>query len=231
MEIKSIDFKCVRKCRHIDKLLINYTVNQLRRYYLYRKRKRLRNKSVSIIANDCVGGIISHDMNLRFLSPTVNLFFENDNDYLEYLSNIKYYSETVPLQIQRNGIKYPVGEIKSTNAKIVIHFMHYNNFEEAVEKWIERGKRINYNNLFIIWHKGCVSGPDKDSFDRFQKIQYKKVLITGTDFNCNDENVIRLKLYSKDYFPGKILNYKRKHSIRKFLDDVDYVSLLNKCQE
>lgn len=215
----------------VNRVLVDPVVGQLRTNYLHRKRKKLTNKSVSIISNDCIGGIISHDMNLGFLSPTVNLYFETDNDYLEYLSNIKYYSEQIPQPVQREGFNYPIGEIKNNNSRIIIHFLHYKSFEEASNKWIERGKRINYNNLFIIWHKGDVSGPNKDSFERFQSIQHIKILITGINFNCIDKNVFRLKLYNKNYYPGKILHYKRKHSVKKYLDDVDYVSWINKCND
>ena len=33
----------------------------------------------SIISSNCVGGVISHDLGLRFESPTVNLFFYPDS--------------------------------------------------------------------------------------------------------------------------------------------------------
>lgn len=109
----------------VNRVLVDPVVGQLRTNYLHRKRKKLTNKSVSIISNDCIGGIISHDMNLGFLSPTVNLYFETDNDYLEYLSNIKYYSEQIPQPVQREGFNYPIGEIKNNNSRIIIHFLHW----------------------------------------------------------------------------------------------------------
>lgn len=54
-------------------------------------RKRLKNNEFSIISNDCTGGVIYHDLGLRFTSPTINLFFEPYEDYLYFLSNIKDY--------------------------------------------------------------------------------------------------------------------------------------------
>lgn len=215
----------------VSKAFVQPFAGHFRAKYLQRKRKKLTNKTVSIISNDCVGGIIYHDMNLRFLSPTVNLFFETDNDFLEYLSDIRHYSEQVPQPVKRDGKNYPIGEIKKNNSGIIIHFLHYKSLEEAANKWIERGKRINYNNLFIIWHNGSVSGPDKESFERFQTIPQQKLLITGSNFNYNDENVVKLKLYGKNYFPGKILIRKSKYSAKRFLDEVDYVSWLNRCND
>ena len=133
--------------------------------------------------------------------------------------------------IIRNRFLNLLKGIKKNNSGIIIHFLHYKSLEEAANKWIERGKRINYNNLFIIWHNGSVSGPDKESFERFQTIPQQKLLITGSNFNYNDENVVKLKLYGKNYFPGKILIRKSKYSAKRFLDEVDYVSWLNRCND
>ena len=55
--------------------MIEQVLRYLRRIERYRNRKRLKNRSFSLVTNNCIGGIISHDMHLRFLSPTVNLFF------------------------------------------------------------------------------------------------------------------------------------------------------------
>lgn len=49
------------------------------RHSFYRKRlvRRLTNLAPSILSLDCVGGVMAHDLRLRFNSPTVNLFFES----------------------------------------------------------------------------------------------------------------------------------------------------------
>lgn len=46
------------------------------RHSFYRKRlvRRLTNLAPSILSLDCVGGVMAHDLRLRFNSPTVNLF-------------------------------------------------------------------------------------------------------------------------------------------------------------
>ena len=36
---------------------------------------KTENKNFTIIARDCVGGILYHQLGERFLSPTINLFF------------------------------------------------------------------------------------------------------------------------------------------------------------
>ena len=70
---------------------VTYRFNKFIRehFILPQMRKRLKNKKISILCNNCIGGIVSLELGLRFNSPTVNLYFEND-DFFSFLktSNI-----------------------------------------------------------------------------------------------------------------------------------------------
>ena len=55
-------------------------------------RKKLKNKNPSIISSNCNGGFIYHDLNLKFFSPTINLFFY-PKDYIKFIANLEYYSK------------------------------------------------------------------------------------------------------------------------------------------
>ena len=59
------------------------------RHSFYRKRlvRRLTNLAPSILSLDCVGGVMAHDLRLRFNSPTVNLFFESCGDFIDYVAS------------------------------------------------------------------------------------------------------------------------------------------------
>ena len=46
-----------------------------------------------------------------------------------------------------NSVDYPVGMLDD----IRINFMHYESFEQAKEKWIERCNRIDKSNMFVIY--------------------------------------------------------------------------------
>ena len=48
------------------------------------RRLRLKNRTPSIIASNCVGTFIYYDMKLRYQSPTINLSFDM-NDYVRFL--------------------------------------------------------------------------------------------------------------------------------------------------
>lgn len=51
------------------------------------RRNSLRNKDFTLISNNCCGGVISHNLGLKFLSPTVNLFIPHD-DFIYFLNNL-----------------------------------------------------------------------------------------------------------------------------------------------
>lgn len=63
----------------------------LREIFINRKNKRkVKTKRPTIIASNCNGGIIYHDLGMKFYSPTINLFFY-PKDYIKFISNLKYY--------------------------------------------------------------------------------------------------------------------------------------------
>lgn len=103
-----------------------------------------------------------HDLGLQFRSPFVNLYL-SPSDFIAYLSDISHY-QTLPLQfVENSGKPYPVGKL----GDLTIHFMHYHSEQEAAEKWQERSKRIDFDNLFVILieRDGC-DYQDLQAFDQ-----------------------------------------------------------------
>ena len=108
------------------------------------KRLKLKNKNISIISSNCIGGVIYSEIGTRFLSPTINLYIM-PSDFVKFVSNLKLYLESELEFIDENS-NFPIAKL----IDIKIYFMHYNSEEEAREKWNERKKRVNYDNIFII---------------------------------------------------------------------------------
>lgn len=108
-------------------------------------RKRLKNHNFSIICNTCIGGIIYHELGEKFLSPTINMWFE-DKDFPKFAQNLRWYLEQ-PLRFVKGIDATPTAYC----GDILIHFIHYHSDEEANKKWIERSSRVNYDNLFFIF--------------------------------------------------------------------------------
>lgn len=125
-----------------------YTVD-----FSFGKYEKFKKAKISIIANNCWGGLIYHYFQSPFLSPFINMF-ENDNDYICLLKNLKQYME-LPLRFKKTAynsvsqLTYPVCTLSDD---VELHMNHYSDFEQAQRKWEERKKRINWNNLFVMMY-------------------------------------------------------------------------------
>lgn len=196
----------------------------LRRIERYRNRKRLKNRSFSLVTNNCIGGIISHDMHLRFLSPTVNLSFANDG-FLLFCRHLVYYL-SIPVEEVVSDKGYPVGVLKGEYGDIFLYFMHYDSFLEAKQKWEERALRVDMENLFIIMEAQKCEESILHQFDELD-FPNKVILTDGHHPEIHSSFPVEDGFYDKDYFNGKILSYP-KWGLRRYLDRFDYVSFFNK---
>lgn len=193
------------------------------RIYKELKKRKLRNYNPTIISSNCNGGIIYHDLNLPFNSPTINLSMDTD-DFIKLVSNMKYYLGQEIVEIEDKNYQFPCGMLDD----IKIRFNHYDTFEEAVYKWNERKKRINWDNIYIMGIDG-----DKASYSslkKFDKLPYKnKVIFTHRDYPEIKSSYKISGFEDKDEV-GVLIYFKKSFFIRRYLDDFDYVSFLNKIQ-
>ena len=150
------------------------------------KNRNLYNQEqISFIAQNCIGGVIYHDMNQKFLSPTINLYF-SASDFIKFVNNLEYYL-SLDINITNND---PItGELDD----IKLYFLHYNSEEEAIQKWEERKKRIIKDKIFVI----CTDrdGFDDECMEKFKNIKLPKALITCNEKWRNYPFVIYLEQY------------------------------------
>lgn len=202
-------------------ILVKYYRKLLRFPMNYINRRKLNNRNFTIISSNCVGGVITHELGLKFNSPTINLFFY-PKDYIKFVSNLKhyiFYSELIEENF--NDVSYPVGRLDD----ILIHFVHYKNFDDAKKKWKQRCKRINWDNLFFIMveRDGCT----KTELMNFEKLSYKnKVVFTAQKYHeiKSSYHIVGTK-YSN--FEVIDLCLYKKLSVKRWIDDFDYVRFLN----
>ncbi len=93
------------------------------------QRLRLRNKDFSIICQNCIGGVIYHNLGLPFLSPTINLWME-EKDFYRFAANLKHYLS--------QELRFVSGIDETPTAwcdDVLVHFNHYHSEEEAATKW------------------------------------------------------------------------------------------------
>jgi uncharacterized protein (DUF1919 family) len=182
-------------------------------------RKLLKNHDFSIISNNCIGALISHDLNQKFLSPTVNLFLTT-KDFIEFVENLDYYLQLEIEEITKDNVNYPVGKL----GELEVHFVHYHSIEEAKAKWDERRKRINYKNLFIMMtdNDGC----SEEVMQRFDNLPFQnKVLFTKKEY-LQFKSTFYIKGYENDFSVGDLTAYKNILG-NKLYDNFNYVKWLN----
>ncbi len=146
-------------------------------------RRRLLNKSVSIISNDCWGGFLYRYLHLPFNSPFIGLFVMPE-DFVKILEDpsmlegeLTFISkaESRHLQHIHHTADYPVGLLPSG---VEIHFLHYPSAEVARSKWNRRVKRIDWNNAIIKLSDNYYI--TDETMRRFDALPYpQKVLFTG----------------------------------------------------
>lgn len=90
-----------------------------RKIYHWLQYIQLKNKNFSLIANNCNGGFILHDLGLKFMSPFVNLYI-NPDDYIYILENLPEMLNEELLFIHTDK-SYPVAKLGQ--AKIYFYIM------------------------------------------------------------------------------------------------------------
>lgn len=194
----------------------------LRKFVNKANRKRLVNQDFTLLCNNCNGGIISHDLHLRFRSPTVNLFFYSDH-FLKFCENFDYYISQ-PLTLCKEPLHQPEIEYPVCNlGDLELHFLHYHSFEEAKEKWESRSQRINRDNIFVMWT--FFGGTDEQMLNRFEKLPFKnKVAFTEKDFpDC--ESAFYIRGFEEEGLG--VLSWYSGLRGKRVLDQFDYVTWFN----
>lgn len=189
-----------------------------------RRKSELDNSNFTIISSNCIGGVIYHKLGLKFLSPTINLWFK-PKDYLKFLNNLDYYLTSADLKEDIHiNLNYPVGALGDGAKKVTLYFQHYQTFNQACKKWNSRKTRVNFKNIFIIMTDR--DGVDEEALREFDRLPFKnKVILTGKKYpeiksslyipNCLDNN------HLGDVFQKNFLTGKSK------LDSFDFIGFLN----
>lgn len=166
-------------------------LGEIKKKIIWRIRKfRLKNKTFTIISDNCWGGFIYKNLDLKFNTPFIGLFIFSEDyiNLLKNLDNIIYKKlefidpneSKYKLELKNNGTlgKYPIGIL---NKDVEIHFLHYKNEDEAREKWEKRVKRINKDNLLIKFcDRDCCT---EELIEEFDKLNYKnKICFTAKDY-------------------------------------------------
>lgn len=185
-----------------------------------RKRLNTKAKTASIISMNCIGGILYHDLGLEFLSPTINLYMVAE-DFIKFCENIEYYlSIDEFVECKNEKCNYPVVNL----GDLTLYLVHYNSVDEAQEKWNERKKRVNLDNIAII----CTDreGMNDTLKARFEQLPYKKVMFTHLP-DEEHKSSYYIKGYENEDSVGIVTLANTADGLRP-IDEFDYVEFLNR---
>lgn len=193
--------------------------NIIRNFRMKYLRKRLINKNPTILANNCNGTFIYKDLGLKFNSPTINLFM-SISDFVKFVGNLEHYLSLEVEEFYDETKNYPVGKL----GDIQINFMHYDTFEQAKNKWIDRCKRIDKSNIYIIMNEG--KGSKYEDLENFENLKYKnKVLFTHIPYP-ELKSAFYIKGYEDKETCDFLFNYM-PNGIKRYYEQFDYVKFLN----
>lgn len=169
-------------------------------YFDLKRWIAVQESKVSIISDNCWGGITYHSLGLEFLSPFINLFLESE-DYLRLLENFDYYmgqplylvEEKYEVNLKRNYPIIGMGDIK-------LFFNHYTDFEQAAEIWEKRKQRINYGNLLVE-----MRIESKEALDRFLALPFEHKIGFST-VPCSEKDIMYFPIVENEYLQNKYAN-------------------------
>ena len=184
----------------------------------YKAKRRIKNKDFSLICGNCMGGLIYHQLDLPFMSPTVNMRILQ-KDFYKFVHNIKDYLNYTFVEIESIEDGIPTGRLKD----IIVVFTHFSCFNDAVDAWKKRSKRVNYNNLWII--ATDADGVTEEDISALNDIPCRgMVVFTAKKYDY--PYCFQLKEFEPQGHVGNIL--KRTLSGKRYYEQYfDYVAWLN----
>lgn len=193
-------------------------------FYFNRCRRRNKNSDFTIIAPNCYAGIMYHRLGMQFLSPTINCFFLYRKQYLDFCCNLKdYLNKDIKIAYRDLlGRPVPVGDLNG----ITIVFNHYKTVEEAYDKWNQRKKRVNYDNLYFIFDD--IDDVEYEDLVRFNQIECKaKVIFTAKEYK-DLKNTVIVQKFAKQGKLEHYLEFTNPYTGKFPTDkDFDFVKWLN----
>lgn len=175
----------------------NRLLREKRNACIRRQRKQLQTKNISVISQNCIGGVFYHDMQLQFLSPTVNLYFTAE-DFVRFVQDLPRYLAMEPEMHWDE--EFPIARLED----VTVRFMHYETCKEAQEAWQRRKARVQWDKILVLCSD--MEGFDDAVFAQWQNIPYPKVLFTANEAYAQEPGSVYYPEYDKtvqDLIPGR----------------------------
>lgn len=182
----------LQKCGVTRKQIVPVTIFDIPGYTLD-KYLHLLDNPVTIVSNNCWGGLLYHTLKLPFSSPFINMYVEDD-DYLDLLENFNgkikcpiHYLEDEFNEVEK--FSYPVFDLDG----VKLHMNHYRDVTDAKFKWNNRCKRIDFDNILFEMYT-----ESEQNARRFAQLPFaNKVCLFPSPLD--EDCVISTDIYSGEY--------------------------------
>ncbi|MDD3236935.1 MAG: DUF1919 domain-containing protein [Candidatus Gastranaerophilales bacterium] len=135
------------------------------------RNKLLKTENFTIISNTCIAIRIYQLVNCSYKTPTVATIIL-PNDYFKLCSNLKeYMSKELKFLRFEEWMYLDKYHTLCSLGDIEIKFIGRLDFDDIKAKWDEHVKRINYDNLFMVW--------DLNHYTTSPELLYKFLNING----------------------------------------------------
>ena len=185
-------------------------------------RESLTNAKPSLLCPNCMGGILFHDLGVRFQSPTFNLMIFQDH-FIRMITDLDYYLNLEFEFYDDPDYTCPCARL----GDIVVHFTHYQEPEMCVKKWKERCGRLHPDNTFIFLSER--DGITYEDIRALQDLDYRGLVV----FTCHDYKDLPYTVYLPEYEAdgevGNILERSMLDDSRRYEKYFDFVRWFNEA--
>jgi uncharacterized protein (DUF1919 family) len=191
------------------------------------ERKKLARLDFTIVSSNCLGGKIYQLLEIPYNTPFVGLYFFAPC-YIQLLQDfsgslkkeIRFSRKSKYLIANANRILnekfYPIGLLDD----IEIHFQHYMTEGQCVEKWTERTKKMNWDNLFFLFTDRDLC--TEELIKTFDNLPFtKKVCFTAKDYT-HYKSCVHIKEYQEKSYVGDL--YNNFSVLGKYFDFASWLS-------
>lgn len=142
-------------------------------------RRRLRNKSFSLISNDCWGAEVYKHFDMPFNTPFIGLMLQAPC-FVKLAQNPRHYLAQ-PLVFHAESRYASINELRTRldhyvplatlGGDVEITFLHYHSDEEARAKWNKRARRVRWDNVYFKFD-GSKDSATPELVQEFDQIPY-----------------------------------------------------------
>ena len=176
----------------------------------FKRYASLRENPVTILSNDCWGGLVYRELDLPFTSPLINIAWPGES-FCEFIKDPLFYLRK-PLHMVRDSVPresvFPIGRLGDENRSVELHFVHSRSSQEAEEDWNRRVKRINEDRLFVKFAFEASDPRREEYLSVFGKLTCPKICAYPGETGEKDKDVFYSRMFERDWYYYKYLEIR-----------------------